>query len=107
MLACGSISREAINAILIFLAIWGIAILLVLPNLWMIMFLNLPKRLRDVHATLLVGCVIGAILLFAPGFYHSQLAVMAGAFGIPPLVIGQFVHLLVVRRKIVPRKSPD
>ena len=99
MLACRGPGPGVTALLFALVACWGLGALLAVANLVFIVSLKLPRRVRRTHLVLFGVCLIWAGALFAGGFQGFGPVAFA-VFGIPCLVLGQFGHLLIWRRRL-------
>lgn len=78
---------------------WGLTAILAIPNLVLIASLKMSRRLRLIQSAIFLTCVVLTIVLFAGGF-QSMGSVTLTAFGIPILIIGQFIYLFILRQRL-------
>ena len=102
MLACRGPGPGVTALLSVLVACWGLSALLAVANLALIVWLKLPRQVRRAHLVLFLVSLIWAGVLFAGGFNQSFGLVAFAAFGIPILVVGQFSHLLILRRRLRP-----
>ena len=104
MLACRGPGPGVTALLSALAACWLLCGLLALANLVLIVWLKLPRQVRRAHLVFFLVCLVWAGVLFAGGFNQSFGLIAFAAFGIPVLVAGQFGHLLILRRRLRPRR---
>jgi hypothetical protein len=83
-----------------FIIVWLAAAVLALINLGLIINTGMSKSFRNTHFLIYAVYGFPVLALFTGWFNSSALLCIATAFGVPVLVIGHFVSLLNLRRKL-------
>ncbi len=112
MFAHASLGPELETALLVLLILWLIGAVLSFLNLCLIIGSDMSPGRRKIHSLIFLACVICASALFIPGGKHFQTPrdvpfwlAMLWIFGVPVIVIFQFVTLMTLRRRARAEKA--